>query len=141
MKHAVFLACLLLVSCSYLSHKPASDTQPEPLTNVPASVSAGEAVFAARDAGHCVLCHQVSSLSAEFQGNLGPTLDGIGARLSPGQIRYRIVDASRLNPATIMPPYYRTTGFSQVAGPYRDRPVLSAEQVEHLVAYLSSLRE
>ena len=115
------------------------DEQP-PLSGVKADPLSGRAVFVAREAGHCVLCHRVSVLGVPFQGNLGPELTDVGARLTAGQIRYRIVDASRLNPATIMPPYYRTEGMEQVASKYREKPVLSAADIDHLVAWLASLR-
>jgi sulfur-oxidizing protein SoxX len=81
----------------------------------------------------------VAGLDAPFQGDLGPDLSRVGERLSAPQIRYRIVDASRLNPASIMPPYYRTESLHQVAEAYRGKTVLTGQQVEHLVAYLASL--
>ncbi len=118
----------------------ASDSLP-PLAQVDASPAQGERIFVAREAGHCVLCHQVQGLDAPFQGNLGPDLSGVGSRLSAGQIRLRIVDAARLNPDTIMPPYYRSEGLTQVAAAYHGRTVLSAEQIEHLVAWLATLEQ
>ena len=114
---------------------------PEPLSALAASPADGKRVFSSRDAGHCVLCHRVDSLSVTFQGDLGPDLSSVGARLTPAQLRLRIVDASLLNPRTIMPPYYRTRGLSQVAIDYRNKPVLTALQVEQLVSYLASLQE
>jgi sulfur-oxidizing protein SoxX len=75
-----------------------------------------------------------------FQGDLGPDLAGVASRLSSAQIRLRVVDESRLNPATIMPPYYRVEDLRRVLTAYRDRPVLSAEQVEDVVALLSTFR-
>lgn len=112
-----------------------------PLIDVVANPVQGERIFVEREAGHCVLCHRVEGLDAPFQGNLGPALTGIGSRLSAAQIRLRVVDASRLNPDTVMPPYYRSEGLEQVAGDYRGKTVLSAEQVEHLVAWLATLEE
>jgi sulfur-oxidizing protein SoxX len=118
----------------------AADTLP-PLVQLAASPAEGKRIFLQREAGHCVLCHQVAGLDAPFQGNLGPDLTGVGSRLTAAQIRLRIVDASRLNPDTIMPPYYRREGLEQVAEAYRGRTVLSAEQIEHLVAWLASLEQ
>ncbi len=118
----------------------AADSLP-PLVALTASPAEGKRIFAEREAGHCVLCHRVAGLDAPFQGNLGPALTGIGSRLTPAQIRLRIADASRLNPDTIMPPYYRREGLEQVAKPYRDATVLGAEQIEHLVAWLASLEQ
>ena len=68
-------------------------------------------------------------------------LAGAGARWSVGQLRLRIVDASRLNPNTIMPPYYRTEELTNVAPAYADKPILSAEQIEDVVAFLGTLRD
>ena len=118
----------------------ASDTLP-PLIDVAASPTLGEQIFVEREAGHCVLCHRVEGLDAPFQGNLGPALTGIGSLLSAAQIRLRVVDASRLNPDTIMPPYFRSEGLQQVASDYRGQTVLSAEQIEHLVAWLATLEQ
>lgn len=73
-------------------------------------------------------------------GNLAQPLSGVGARLGAGQLRLRIVDASLLNRDTIMPAYYRVSGLNQVAAAYRGRPILSAQQVEDVVAYLLTLR-
>lgn len=106
----------------------------------PGQVEVGEAVFVQRELGHCVLCHQVAALDAPFQGNIGPDLTTVGARLSPAQIRFRIIDASRLNPLTTMPAYYRVENLNRVAEQYQGKPVLTAQQVEHLVAYLAQLK-
>jgi len=116
------------------------DTIPEPLTNKAGSASLGAAIFVERDRGHCVLCHAVSNLDAPFQGDIGPDLSDVGARLTARQIRLRIVDASILNPETVMPPYYRTQGLHQVAEAHIGAPVLPAQDIEDLIAYLMSLK-
>jgi L-cysteine S-thiosulfotransferase len=74
-------------------------------------------------------------------GNLAPDLKGVGARLTSGQIRLRLVDQTRINPDSIMPPYYRTEDLSRVAPRYRGQPALSAQQIEDIVAYLATLKE
>ena len=138
------IAVATLPAASAVWSRADGDAMPEPLTDlarIELTVAAGAAVFVEREQGHCVLCHQVSSLDAPFQGNVGPTMDGIGSRLTPAQIRYRIVDASLLNPDTIMPPYYRTEGLTQVAEEHQGQPALNAEQIEQLVYYLSGLRD
>lgn len=122
-----------------LSYTVDADTIPRPLAAVTADPERGRDIFVERERGHCVLCHQVAGLDAPFQGNLGPDLTRVGARLSSAQIRLRIVDASRLNPGTVMPSYYRIRGLDQVAEAVRGKPVLSAEDVEQLVAWLSTL--
>ena len=72
---------------------------------------------------------------------LAPSLAGSGSRWSEGQLRLRLVDASSLNPATIMPSYYRVDGLARVGSTWRGKPILSAEQIEDMVAYLVTLRE
>jgi sulfur-oxidizing protein SoxX len=93
-----------------------------------------------RQVGLCLLCHSGPFPDERFQGNLAPNLAGVGTRLSEGQIRLRIVDASRVNPQTIMPPYFRTEGTQRVAPAYRGKTVLSAEQIEDVVAFLVTLK-
>jgi sulfur-oxidizing protein SoxX len=93
-----------------------------------------------RQVGLCLLCHSGPFPEERFQGNLAPDLTGVGARLSSGQIRLRIVDASRVNPQTIMPAYYRTENLQRVAPAYRGKTVLSAQQIEDIVAFLVTLK-
>lgn len=95
-------------------------------------------VFIARDAGHCVLCHAAPEIPTA--GNIGPSLAGVGARLTPGQIRLRIVDITRVNPRAAMPTFHRVDGLERVAPEFRGRPALTGQQVEDLVAWLSTLR-
>lgn len=138
---SVMLGVLELSACAPLGLGTSTlDTAPDPLTSAPGDPAAGQAIFTDRAGGNCVLCHRVEGLAAPFQGDVGPDLTEVGLRLTQAQLRFRVVDASRLNPATVMPPYYRTVGLTRVAPEFRDRPVLTAEQVEHLVAYLASLR-
>ncbi len=89
----------------------------------------------------CLLCHAGPFPEERFQGNLAPDLKGAGARWSEGELRLRMVDATRLNPATIMPSYYRLDGLVRVAPNFRGKPVLTAEQIEDVVAYLKTLQD
>jgi L-cysteine S-thiosulfotransferase len=98
----------------------------------------GGAIVAARET-NCVLCHEVPGLAGPA-GNVGPPLAGVGARLSPAELRVRIVDSTRLNPATVMPSYRRVDGLNRVPAELRGQPVLSAQQVEDVVAYLGTLK-
>ena len=111
----------------------------EPLVSVTGDVERGREVLLGRD-GNCLLCHAVPETGARFMGNLAAPLSGVGARLSAGQLRLRIVDSTRLNPDTIMPSYYRISGLNRVAEAWRGKPVLTAQQVEDTVAYLLTLR-
>lgn len=116
------------------------DAIPQSLTGQPGDPQRGREVVVSRQLGNCLLCHRMPIPEERFQGNIGPDLSGVATRLSEGQIRLRIVDSSRLNPATIMPLYYRVEGLQRVMAAYRDKPVLTAEQVEDAVAFLLTLR-
>jgi len=117
------------------------DAIPTSLTGVPGDPERGRAIVGNRQIGLCLLCHSGPFPQERFQGNLAPDLSGAGARASAGQLRLRIVDASRLNPTTIMPPYYRIDGLVRVAAGFRDKPILSAEQIEDVVAFLMTLKD
>jgi sulfur-oxidizing protein SoxX len=125
--------CVVALGCTPL---PARDEQ-GPLAAA-GDAARGRAVFVAREGGHCVLCHSAPGVAVA--GDVGPALGGIGSRLTAGQIRYRVVDITRVNPDAVMPAFHRTEGLSRVAAPYAGRPVLSAQQVEDVVAWLASLR-
>jgi sulfur-oxidizing protein SoxX len=116
------------------------DAIAEPLTASPGNAQRGREVVVSRELGNCLLCHRMPIPEERFQGNVGPDLSGVANRLSEGQIRLRIVDASRLHPETIMPPYYRVEGLQRVLAAHRGKPVLTAEQIEDAVAFLLTLR-
>ena len=117
------------------------DAIPRPLTGAKGDAARGRTIVANRSVGLCLLCHSGPFPEEKFQGNLAPDLKGAGTRWTEGQLRLRIVDAGRLNPATIMPPYYRLDGIDNVGAKWRGKPILSAEQIEDVVAYLTTLRE
>ena len=117
------------------------DAIPESLTGAKGDPVRGRAIVASRQVGLCLLCHSGPFPEERFQGNLAPDLRGAGARWSEGQLRLRIVDSSRINPATIMPAYHRSEGLVRVAPAWRGKPVLSAEQIEDVVAFLMTLRD
>jgi sulfur-oxidizing protein SoxX len=111
------------------------------LTGTKGDAARGRAIVANRQVGLCLLCHSGPFPEEKFQGNLAPDLKGAGARWSEGQLRLRMVDSSRLKPDTIMPSYYRTEGLTRVAPAFAGKPVLTAEQIEDVVAYLVTLRD
>jgi L-cysteine S-thiosulfotransferase len=117
------------------------DASPASLTGAAGDPERGRAIVSNRQVGLCLLCHTGPFPEEHFQGNLAPDLTGAGARASAGQLRLRIVDASRLNPNTIMPPYYRVDGLERVAANFRGKPILSAEQIEDVVAFLVTLKD
>jgi sulfur-oxidizing protein SoxX len=117
------------------------DAIPEPLTGTSGDPAAGRAIVVDRRLGACLLCHTGPFAEERFQGTLAPDLSGAGSRWSAGQLRLRVVDATRLEPATIMPPYYRVDGLTRVGSPWLGRPILTAQQVEDVVAFLATLRD
>ena len=122
------------------SYTIAGDAIPVSLTGAPGDPARGRALVVNR-ASTCILCHSGPFPEEKFQGDLAPDLSGTGGRWSEGQLRLRIVDASRLNPATIMPSYYRTEGLQRVGPAWHGKPILSGEQIEDIVAFLTTLRE
>lgn len=133
-------AALLAVFCvAGVAH--AQDALPDSLTGAPGDPARGRAIVANRQVGLCLLCHSGPFPEERFQGDLAPDLRGAGARWTEGQLRLRIVDSGRINPATIMPAYHRVEGLVRVAPAFRGRPILSAEQIEDVVAFLATLRD
>jgi sulfur-oxidizing protein SoxX len=118
----------------------AGDGIPAPLTAEPGDAARGRAVVANRTTGLCLLCHAAPIAEERFQGNLAPDLAGTGSRWTVAQLRLRVVDAAAVNPGTIMPPFHRTEGLVRVSRAFAGKPILSAQQVEDVVAYLASLR-
>ena len=113
----------------------------EPLCGLRGDAARGRAIAADSHAGNCLACHQLPIPEEAFHGTIGPSLEGVGARYSEGQLRLRIVDEQRLNPMTIMPGFYRDPRrANRVADAYWGRTLLDAQQVEDLVAYLKTLR-
>jgi len=117
------------------------DAIPDSLTGKAGDVARGRAIVADRSIGLCLLCHRAPIPEERFQGNLAPDLAETGTRWSEGQLRLWLVDASRLKPDTIMPPYYRLDRLQRVAGVYAGKPILSAQQIEDVVVYLASLKQ
>jgi len=117
------------------------DTIPASLTGAPGDAERGMKIVTNRQVGLCLLCHAGPYPQERFQGTMAPDLTGAGARWNEGQLRLRMVDAARINPQTIMPPYYRTEGLTRVAPGFRAKTILSAEQIEDVVAYLKTLKD
>lgn len=116
------------------------DGIPQSLTGTAGDPARGRAIVADRNVGLCLLCHSAPIPEDKFQGNIAPDLAGTGSRWSEGQLRLRMVDARKFNPDTIMPSFYRLDGLTRVAPQFRDKPVLTAMEVEDVVAYLMTLK-
>jgi L-cysteine S-thiosulfotransferase len=124
-----------------LPYEIVGDAIPAPLTGTAGDPARGRAIVLDRRLGACLLCHTGPFPDERFQGTLAPNLSGAGSRWSAGQLRLRLVDATRLNPDTIMPPYYRVDGLVRVGSAWRGKPILTAEQIEDVVAFLLTLRD
>lgn len=117
------------------------------LTGAPGDAAAGAKVMSSRAEGNCVACHQVSSLKADFQGNVGPALDGAADRWSEAQLRGLVADAKHTFEGTVMPSFYKTGPYIRPGDGYTGKaaqgelpPILTAAQVEDVVAFLMTLK-
>ncbi len=112
------------------------------LTGQAGDAANGKKVFLNRKKGNCLACHVVTSLSDQpFHGNVGPPLDGIASRMSEGEMRLRLVNPKVVNEASIMPAFYRTEGFERVLKDFQGKSILSAQEVEDVLAYLQTMKE
>lgn len=135
-------------------HASAEDVKPEavaysddggieqPVAAQTGSADAGQKIVTDRKLGNCVACHQVSGLDAPFQGNVGPALDGVADRYEPEMLRAIVVDPKKaLYDGTIMPGFYTLDVGEKVRKDLVGETILSAQQVEDVVAFLQTLKE
>jgi L-cysteine S-thiosulfotransferase len=123
-----------------LPYSIAGDGIAESLTGAPGDAARGRALVLARTTT-CILCHSGPFPETRFQGDLAPDLTGAGNRWTASQLRLRVVDASRFNPETIMPSYYRNDRLVRVGRNFAGKPILSAAEIEDIVAFLATLRD
>jgi sulfur-oxidizing protein SoxX len=141
----VSLLCIVLpwacaaVPDAIVRYDVSDDAIEQGLTATPGDTTRGRAIVIGRDA-NCLLCHAIPESGERFMGNIAPPLSGVARRLSAGQLRLRIVDPTRLNRNATMPSYYRVDGLDNVARAYAGKPILTAQQIEDVVAYLLTLR-
>jgi sulfur-oxidizing protein SoxX len=115
---------------------------PAPLTEKPGDPRAGADVVIGRRSGNCLSCHAIGVLEAEpFHGEIGPPLDGVAGRWDTATLRMIVVDPKRVFGAdTVMPAFYRVDGLNRVRPEFFGRPILTAQQVEDVVAFLATLK-
>lgn len=124
-----------------VAYEVVGDAIPAPLAGLAGDAARGRAIVAQRQVGMCLLCHPGPFPEERHQGTLAPDLAGAGTRWSEGQLRLRVVDSKQVNPATLMPSYHRVDGLARVGAAWIGRPVLTAQQVEDVVALLRTLRD
>jgi sulfur-oxidizing protein SoxX len=112
----------------------------EPLTAEPGNPARGRLVVRDMARATCLICHELPIPEEPDHGRIGPSLLDVGSRLSPAELRLRLVDPKAVNPDTIMPSYYRVEGLYRVAEAYRGTTIYTAQQIEDVVAYLSQLQ-
>jgi len=117
------------------------DGIPAPLSDTAGDAARGHTIVASRQLGLCLLCHSGPIPEERFQGNLAPDLAGAGRRWTAAQLRLRLADPRRINPESIMPAYYRSEGLTLVGNAWQGKTLLSAQQIEDVVAYLLTLRD
>jgi sulfur-oxidizing protein SoxX len=135
-----FLIATLLLAATLVDYQVRDGAIARPLTEQPGDPQRGKAVVLDPTRGNCLICHPMPIAEAEFQGDVGPDLAGVGSRYGAGEIRLRVVDAKRLNPDSVMPAYYRIDGLYRVLNQYLGKPILTAQEVEDVVAYLVTLQ-
>jgi sulfur-oxidizing protein SoxX len=118
------------------------------LTGVPGDPAEGQSIYASKKKGNCVACHEISTVDATFPGNVGPPLDGVGDRYSLAELRGLLVDSKKTFEGTMMPAYYKVDGFIRPGKAYTGKaaddtfgPLLEAQQVEDVIAFLSTLKD
>lgn len=113
---------------------------PKALTDAPGDAKRGREVAINRKQGNCLACHKLPIPEQPFHGEVGPDLSEVGGAYSAGELRLRIVDPKALNPGTIMPSFYKTEGLNRVAKEFQGKTILTAQQVEDIIAYLVTLK-
>lgn len=114
---------------------------PNSLTGEPGDPERGRALAIHRQKGNCLACHTMPVPEQPFHGEVGPDLRGVADRYSEGELRLRIVNPKYFNPSTIMPAFYKTEGLHRVQKKWQGKPMLTAQEVEDIVAYLMTLKE
>lgn len=139
---AVALAVGLMPTAAAADYKIVDGGIPASLTGAPGDAAEGEKVVLNRKLGNCIACHQVTRLERHpFHGEVGPTLDGVADRYSEAQLRLILVDAKKVFDGTIMPAFYRSDGLNRVMKSFSGKSILSAKNVEDVVAYLQTFKE
>jgi len=122
----------------------------ESLTGVPGNVEAGEKVMTTRGLGNCIACHAVTELdNIPFHGEVGPPLDGAGDRWTEAELRGIVANSKMTFDESMMPSFYKVDGYIRPGNAFTGKaaksaelpPLLTAQQIEDVVAYLLTLKD
>lgn len=140
---SLLFACALAgpASAQVASYTVTGDAIAAPLDGHVGEAARGEAIVKNRETANCLICHAIPDPRERFMGDVGPPLAGVALRLTAGQMRLRLVDPTRVNPRAVMPAYHRVDGLAHVDARHAGRPVLTAREIEDVVAYLATLKE
>ena len=133
--------CGPAAAASLQTYEVSGDAIVAPLATTKGDPAKGRAIIVDRQKGLCLLCHSGPFPEQRFQGDIAPSLAGAGSRLSEGQLRLRMVDSTRINPDSVMPSYYRVDHLTRVAPAQREKPILEAQDIENVVAFLVTLQD
>lgn len=119
------------------------------LSGKPGDPVEGEKIFTTKSMGNCIACHEVTALAKyPFPGDIGPSLDGVAGRWNEAELRGIVANAKMTYEGSVMPPFYKVSGFIRPgdhytgkAAPADLKPILSAQQIEDVVAFLETLKE
>ncbi len=111
-----------------------------PLGGLKGDVAKGREIVIHRKKGNCLACHRMPISEQADHGNAGPSLEGVASRMNVAQLRLRVVDPKQINPNTMMPAFHKTEGLHRVMKKFAGKPILTAQEVEHVVAYLTTLK-
>lgn len=128
------------LAASTVDYQIKDDAIATSLTGKAGDAANGKKLAINRKKGNCLACHAMPIPEQAFHGNIGPSLVGVGDRYKEGELRLRVVDSKVLNPDTIMPAFYRSSGFNRVLKKFQGKTVISAQDVEDIVAYLTTLK-
>ena len=115
---------------------------PKPHVEGGGSADAGKAVIVDRKLGNCIACHAITALADQpFHGTVGPSLDGVGERYGEAQLRLIVTNSKLVFDGTVMPAFMKTDGFIRIGKGLEGKSILTAQQVEDVVAYLMTLKD
>ena len=137
---AASVCMTVAVSAETVPYKIVDEGIPASLTGKAGDAAAGRKVAYNRKTGNCLACHKLPIPEQQFHGEIGPDLNGVASRYGEAELRLRIVDSKKFNDDTIMPAFYRDTGFNRLQKKWVGKTILKAQEVEDLLAYLMTLK-